>query len=137
MTAVFAGNDRCAVGVLDTLLRRRRVPGQVPVSGYDDAAGLSHTNLTTVAQHPEQMTRRAVESVVERLEGEPGMPTANTRPPTATSASPAGTFSQSTRCQASPCTIVPPTTGLNPTEIPVIAPTPRPPCCGGTVYTPR
>jgi len=27
VTAVFAGNDRCAVGVLDTLLRRRRRAG--------------------------------------------------------------------------------------------------------------
>jgi len=61
----------------------------------------------------------------------------NIRPPTATSASPAGTFSQNTRCQAIPSTIAPPTTGPNPTEIPVIALTPRPPCRDGTVDKPR
>jgi len=52
------------------------VPGEVSVIGYDDSqlARLIHINLTTVAQDPEQMARRAVEPVVERLEGEPGMP---------------------------------------------------------------
>ena len=77
VTAVFAGNDRCAVGVLDTLLRAGvGVPGEVSVIGYDDSrlARLTHVNLTTVAQDPEQMARLAVEAVIGRLEGEPGMP---------------------------------------------------------------
>jgi hypothetical protein len=52
------------------------VPGEVWVIGYDDSrlARLTHINLTTVAQDPEQMARLAVEAVVERLKGEPGMP---------------------------------------------------------------
>jgi DNA-binding LacI/PurR family transcriptional regulator len=77
VTAVFASNDRCAVGVLDTLLRAGvGVPGEVSVIGYDDSrlARLTHINLTTVAQDPEQMARLAVEAVVERLEGESGKP---------------------------------------------------------------
>jgi hypothetical protein len=52
------------------------VPGEVWVIGYDDSrlARLTHINLTTVAQDPEQMARLAVEAVGERLKGEPGMP---------------------------------------------------------------
>lgn len=77
VTAVLAGNDRCAVGVLDTLLRAGvDVPGDVSVVGYDDSrlARLTHVNLTTVAQDPEHMARLAVETVVERLENEAGVP---------------------------------------------------------------
>ena len=77
VTALFAGNDRCAVGVLDTLLRAGvDVPGELSVIGYDDSrlARLTHINLTTVAQDPEQLARLAVEAVIERLEGEPGTP---------------------------------------------------------------
>jgi DNA-binding LacI/PurR family transcriptional regulator len=52
------------------------VPGEVWVIGYDDSrlARLTHINLTTVAQDPEQMARLAVEAVGERLKGEPGIP---------------------------------------------------------------
>jgi DNA-binding LacI/PurR family transcriptional regulator len=77
VTAVFAGNDRCAVGVLDTLLRAGvDVPADISVMGYDDSrlARLTHTNLTTVAQDPAEMARLAVESVVSRLDGDPDAP---------------------------------------------------------------
>ena len=53
VTAVFAGNDRCAVGVLDTLRRAGiDVPGDVSVVGYDDSrlARLAHIDLTSIAQ---------------------------------------------------------------------------------------
>lgn len=73
VTAVFAGNDRCAVGVLDTLRRAGvDVPGDVSVVGYDDSrmARLTHVALTTVAQDAERTARLAVEAVVERLESE-------------------------------------------------------------------
>jgi DNA-binding LacI/PurR family transcriptional regulator len=76
ITAVLAGNDRCAVGVLDTLLRAGvDVPGKISVVGYDDSrlARLTHIDLTTVAQDAERMARLAVEAVVERLEGDAGM----------------------------------------------------------------
>jgi DNA-binding LacI/PurR family transcriptional regulator len=72
VTAVFAANDRCAVGVLDTLRRRGvDVPGEISVIGFDDSrlARLTHNDLTTVAQDPGLMARLAVEAVVGRLEG--------------------------------------------------------------------
>jgi DNA-binding LacI/PurR family transcriptional regulator len=73
VTALVAGNDRCAVGALDTLLRAGvDVPGDISVIGYDDSrlARLAHIDLTTVAQDAERMARLAVEAVVERLEGD-------------------------------------------------------------------
>jgi len=76
-TAVLAGNDRCAVGVLDTLLRAGvDVPGEISVIGYDDSrlARLTHVNLTTVAQDADQMARLAVESVLKRLDAEADTP---------------------------------------------------------------
>ncbi|MGV9867532.1 substrate-binding domain-containing protein, partial [Rhodococcus koreensis] len=71
-TAVVAGNDQCAVGVLDELRRSGvDVPGQVSIVGYDDSrlARLAHVDLTTVRQDAEQLVRLAVTSVVERLDG--------------------------------------------------------------------
>jgi DNA-binding LacI/PurR family transcriptional regulator len=77
ITAVFAGNDRCAVGVLDTLLRAGvDVPGEISLVGYDDSrlARLTHINLTTVAQDAAQMAKLAVDAVVARLEGDAATP---------------------------------------------------------------
>jgi DNA-binding LacI/PurR family transcriptional regulator len=68
-TAVVAGNDQCAVGVLDELRRSGiDVPGQVSIVGYDDSrlARLAHGDLTTVRQDAEQLVRLAVAAVVER-----------------------------------------------------------------------
>jgi DNA-binding LacI/PurR family transcriptional regulator len=70
-TAVFAANDRCAHGVLDTLTRARvDVPGDVSVVGYDDSelARLSFVNLTTVRQDAALMAERAVQAIIERLD---------------------------------------------------------------------
>jgi DNA-binding LacI/PurR family transcriptional regulator len=70
-TAVFAGNDRCAHGVLDTLLRAGvDVPGVVSVVGYDDSAlaRLSFINLTTIRQDATLMAESAVDAIVERLD---------------------------------------------------------------------
>ncbi|HVV12995.1 LacI family DNA-binding transcriptional regulator [Amycolatopsis sp.] len=74
-TAVFASNDRSAVGFLDTVWRAGLdVPGDVSVVGYDDnhLARLSHIDLTTVRQDPERQAELAVRAVVERLD-EPRM----------------------------------------------------------------
>jgi DNA-binding LacI/PurR family transcriptional regulator len=71
-TAIFAGNDRCAHGVLDTLVRARiDVPGDVSVVGYDDSrmASLSFINLTTVRQDTTQIAELAVKAAAERLDG--------------------------------------------------------------------
>jgi DNA-binding LacI/PurR family transcriptional regulator len=70
-TAVIAGNDQCAVGVLDELRRSGvAVPGQVSVVGYDDSrlARLAHVDLTTVRQDAEELARLAVQAAIERLD---------------------------------------------------------------------
>jgi DNA-binding LacI/PurR family transcriptional regulator len=70
-TAIFASNDRCAHGVLATLVRAGiDVPGDVSVVGFDDSgiARLSFIDLTTVRQDVTRMAEAAVEAIVERLE---------------------------------------------------------------------
>ncbi|MET7333560.1 LacI family DNA-binding transcriptional regulator [Nonomuraea sp. NPDC005650] len=77
VTAVLASNDRCAVGVLDTLRRAGvDIPGEMSVVGYDDSrlARMTHVNLTTVAQDPVELARLAVDSVVGRLDGKSADP---------------------------------------------------------------
>ncbi|WP_030622074.1 LacI family DNA-binding transcriptional regulator [Streptomyces sclerotialus] len=69
-TAILAGNDRCAMGVLMAFARAGvDVPGEVSVVGYDDSH-LSHVmpvGLTTVRQDPVLMAEHAVRFAVERL----------------------------------------------------------------------
>lgn len=70
-TAIIAGNDRCAVGLLDALLRHGvNVPQDLSVVGYDDSqlARLSHINLTSVRQDAERTAEAAVEAAIERLD---------------------------------------------------------------------
>jgi DNA-binding LacI/PurR family transcriptional regulator len=72
-TAVVAGNDRMAIGLIDALRRAGvDVPGQVSVTGYDDSplARLSHIDLTSVSQEPLEQANRAVTAVVERLDAQ-------------------------------------------------------------------
>ena len=60
------------VGVLDALRRAGvDVPGRVSMTGYDDSvlAQLGHIDLTSVSQAPREQANRAVEAVVERLDG--------------------------------------------------------------------
>jgi DNA-binding LacI/PurR family transcriptional regulator len=71
-SAVLAFNDRCAVGVLDALLRNGvSVPGEISVIGFDDShlARLSHINLTTVGQDIPRLAELAVGRTIARLEG--------------------------------------------------------------------
>lgn len=71
-SAVFAFNDRCALGVMDVLIRAGvAVPQQVSVVGFDDSplAGLAHIQLTTIRQDSARLAEAAVERVVARLEG--------------------------------------------------------------------
>lgn len=71
-TAVIAGNDRCAVGVLDEFRRDGvEVPGRVSLVGYDNSrlARLAHVDLTTVRQNTEELARHAVEFAIGRLDG--------------------------------------------------------------------
>jgi DNA-binding LacI/PurR family transcriptional regulator len=70
-TAVLAGNDLCAHGLLDTLIRAGlRVPDDVSVVGYDDSqiARLSFIDLTTVRQDAVRMAQLAVQAATERLD---------------------------------------------------------------------
>lgn len=71
-TAVFAFNDRCALGFVDVLIRAGvRVPGEVSVVGFDDSplAGLAHVDLTTVGQDSTRLAELAVARAVARIEG--------------------------------------------------------------------
>ncbi len=70
-TAVLAGNDCCAMGLMHALsLAGVRVPKDISVVGYDDShmAHLSHINLTTVRQDADTMAELAVRSAIERLD---------------------------------------------------------------------
>jgi DNA-binding LacI/PurR family transcriptional regulator len=70
-SAVMASNDRCALGVQDSLNRAGvRVPGSVSLVGHDDSAlaRLAHIDLTTVSQNAREQAAQAVAAVVERLD---------------------------------------------------------------------
>jgi DNA-binding LacI/PurR family transcriptional regulator len=70
-TAVFAFNDRCALGAMDVLIRTGvAVPQQVSVLGFDDSplAGLAHIDLTTIRQDSAGLARAAVQRLVTRLD---------------------------------------------------------------------
>lgn len=72
-TAVFAGNDRCADGLLTTLSRAGLdIPGDISIVGYDDSpiASLSFVDLTTIRQDAAQMAALAVQAAAERLDDE-------------------------------------------------------------------
>lgn len=74
-TAIFAFNDRCALGVLDVLIRAGvSVPQQISVLGFDDSplAGLAHVDLTTVRQDAMGLAAAAVRRLVGRLDGPDG-----------------------------------------------------------------
>lgn len=70
-TAVVAGNDRSAHGVLATFLRAGvRVPGDVSIVGYDDSrvARLSFIDLTSVRQDAADVAELAIQAASERLD---------------------------------------------------------------------
>jgi DNA-binding LacI/PurR family transcriptional regulator len=70
-TAVLTFNDRCAMGLIDTLVRAGvDIPAGISIVGYDDSpvARLAHIDLTTVSQETEQLTEHAVRALIERLE---------------------------------------------------------------------
>lgn len=70
-TAVLAGNDRCAVGLLGTFARAGvAVPDEISVVGYDDShvSHLAPVDLTTIRQDAERMAEHAVRLTVGRLE---------------------------------------------------------------------
>lgn len=73
-TGVIAFNDRCAIGVLEYLLRRGiAVPEQISVIGYDDSrlSRPSHVRLSTVAQDAARIAAEAMNGVTRQIAGEP------------------------------------------------------------------
>ncbi|HXW01558.1 MAG TPA: LacI family DNA-binding transcriptional regulator [Anaerolineae bacterium] len=71
-SAVFAVNDMMAIGSLRAIREAGlSVPDDVAVMGFDDIpiAKLVYPPLTTVAQHQEQLGRRAAAMLMERLSG--------------------------------------------------------------------
>ena len=71
-TAIVAGNDRCAAGVLDAARQRGiRVPDELSIVGFDDSqlARLAHVDLTTIRQDATGLAAAAIECAIERVEG--------------------------------------------------------------------
>lgn len=71
VSAIFAGNDMVAIGVLEAARRHGvDVPGQLSVIGFDDIplARSPLISLTTVRQPVEAMARLAARRLVDRLE---------------------------------------------------------------------
>ena len=73
-TAIFAGSDTTALGVLEAARRRGlRVPEDLSVVGFDDtyAATASAPPLTTVRQPLHEMGRVALRTLLQQARGEP------------------------------------------------------------------
>lgn len=71
-TAVFAFNDRSALGLIEGLRANGlRVPSDVSVLGYDDSqlARLSYVQLSSVSQDAPLLAAAAVDRAVDRIEG--------------------------------------------------------------------
>lgn len=72
LDAVFAAGDNMALGALRTLRRRRRgVPDDVALVGFDDLAGAPYADppLTTVHQPARALGREMARMLVEAIEG--------------------------------------------------------------------
>ena len=77
-SAVVCFNDRCAIGLRDTVARAGwSLPDDLSVIGYDDSplARLGTIDLTSVSQEPERLARETVRLLADLLQGnetEPG-----------------------------------------------------------------
>ncbi|WP_396934099.1 LacI family DNA-binding transcriptional regulator [Mycolicibacterium sp.] len=77
-TAVLAGNDRCALGLLDVFTRAGiAIPGELSLMGYDDShlSDNPRIDLTTIHQDAPELAHHAVDLAVEMLEGRRAEPT--------------------------------------------------------------
>jgi len=70
VTAIFAGNDLCAFGVLDALAELGvRVPPDMSVAGYDNTPGAAFRaiSLTTIEQFATEIGAEAMRAVLARI----------------------------------------------------------------------
>lgn len=69
-TAIFAGNDTLAIGVLSVVAELGLDPAAIAVAGYDDIdlAGHGLVSLTTVDQFGDEMGAAAVRLLLERIQ---------------------------------------------------------------------
>ena len=70
-SAVFAANDLCAIGALNTFEEAGlSIPGDISLLGYDNTsvAALRHVSLTSVHQQSVRMGRMAVKRLSERID---------------------------------------------------------------------
>jgi LacI family transcriptional regulator len=77
VTAILAGNDTIALGVLDAALRMGiDVPSQLSVIGFDDApfAGSPLIGLTTILHPAQEMARTAARRILYRINNGPLAP---------------------------------------------------------------
>lgn len=77
VTAVFAANDRMALGLLRALREAgRAVPGEISVVGFDDVADAAwfSPSLTTVRQSFDELGCRAVRVLLDAMSGRPMVP---------------------------------------------------------------
>ena len=70
-TGIIAFNDRCALGLIDTMIRHGiSIPSDISVIGFDDSeiASRPDINLTSVHQSPAELARFAAERAIHRLD---------------------------------------------------------------------
>ena len=69
VTAIFAGNDATAAGVYKALRDSNlRIPDDISVAGCDDTIGpLLYPGLTTIREFPEQLGKKMVEMILNRI----------------------------------------------------------------------
>lgn len=70
-TAIYAGHDELALGVLRALAERRMTAADVSVVGYDDSKIASHPliSLTTIRQPVDVIGRMVAELLLQRIDG--------------------------------------------------------------------
>lgn len=69
VTAIFAGSDEAAHGVYRALRNAGlRIPEDISVAGFDDTSGaMVFPPLTTIREFPEQLGKKMVEMVLDRI----------------------------------------------------------------------